>query len=223
MYEKHDEKSYFLYNDIDETSREKIFSLLPCKMEPLDVGFKYLGYYLKPSRYCVNDWRWFIKKFDNIINNWTYRLLSLGGRLILVKSALMGLVVYWLSLARLPRYIIHYLRRAIFNFLWGNHKGCSRSHLVDWHTISRPYECGGWDIKNLDWFSLALRLKSLWLVLNGNGLWTTIIKYKYLKNKQVDEWIRLQIFLGQGTSFFWNGFIHAISWITRCLGWKAGN
>ena len=91
--------------------------------------------------------------------------------------------------------------------------------MVDWHKISRPYECGGWDIKNLEWFSLALRFKILWLILNGNGLWTTIIKFKYLKNKQVDEWI----FSVQGTSFFWNNFIRAISWLTRFLGWKASN
>ena len=93
-----DEKSSFLYNDIDETCRARIFSLLPYKMEPLDVGFKYLGYYLKPSGYCVNDWRWFIRKFDNIINHWTYRLLSLGGRLIFVKFILLGLAVYILAL-----------------------------------------------------------------------------------------------------------------------------
>ena len=49
------EKSSFLYNEIDEPTRSRIFSLLPFKMDPLPVGFKYLGYYLKPLGYCVND------------------------------------------------------------------------------------------------------------------------------------------------------------------------
>ena len=70
---------------------------------------------------------------------------------------------------------------------------------------------------------MALRTKSLWLVLNGDGLWSKIIKHKYLKNLPVDVWICQQSFTVQGTSYMWNGFIRAISWITRCLGWKTGN
>ena len=81
------------------------------------------------------------------------------GRLILVKAILMGLAVYWLTLARMPKLILNFLRCAIFNFRWGNSSGKSRIHMVDWHLISRPFEMGGWNILNLEWFSMALRLK----------------------------------------------------------------
>ena len=50
-------KSSFLYNDIDETARERISNFLPFKMDPLTSGFKYLRYYLKPLGYGINDWR----------------------------------------------------------------------------------------------------------------------------------------------------------------------
>ena len=50
-----EEKSSFLYNDIDEHTRENVAALLPYKMEPLFTGFKYLGYYLKPLGYHVSD------------------------------------------------------------------------------------------------------------------------------------------------------------------------
>ena len=66
--------------------------------------------------------------------------------------------------------------------------------MVDWHLISRPYEMGGWNIMNLEWFSLALRLKCLWMVLQGNGIWPIIITVKYLKNRYVVEWIRAHTF-----------------------------
>ena len=97
----------------------------------------------------------------------------------------MGLAVYWLTLARMPKSIMNYLRRAIFNFLWGSSAGSYRAHLVDWHSLSKPYGLGGWNIKHLDWFSTALRFKSLWLVLNGNDIWSHIIKFKYLKGMTV--------------------------------------
>ena len=188
------EKSSFLFNEVDEDTRAEIFSPLPYKMDPISVGFKYLGYYLKPLGYCTNDWRWIIKRFEKRISNWTYRLLSLGGRLILMKSVLMGLAVYWLTLARIPKSILHCLRRSIFNFLWEKSHGKTRCHLVDWQVISRPYDRGGWNILNLEWFSLALRLKCFEMVLFGNGIWSHIIKFKYLKNRLIVEWIRSQTF-----------------------------
>ena len=87
------EKSSFMYNDADDETRESIASILPYKMDPLTTGFKYLGYRLKPLGYRANDWRWIISMFEKIISNWVYRLLSLGGRLFLVKLVLSRLVV----------------------------------------------------------------------------------------------------------------------------------
>ena len=157
------------------------------------------------------------------MSNWTYKLLSQGGRILLVKSILMSLAVYWLSLARMPGTILNYIRRYIFNFLWGCSQGKHKYPLVDWFTISKPYALEGWNIKNPEWFSLALHTKSFWLVLNGVGLWSQIIKHKYLKNLPVDVWLKPHTFKVQGTSHMWNGFMRAMSWITRCLGWKTGN
>ena len=138
-------------------------SILPYKMDPLYTGFKYLGYHLKPLGYSTNDWRWIIKFFEKRTCNWAYRLLSLGGRMILVRSVLLGLPVYWFSLAHIPKSILNCLRRCIFTFLWGSIGGKQKMHLVDWHTISKPHEYGGWNIKNLEWFGMSLRMKSLWM------------------------------------------------------------
>ena len=74
------EKSSFLYQNVDADIRCKIVELLPFRMDPLTSGFKYLGYHLKPLGYRTSDWRWMIELFENKIQNWTYRLLSLGGR-----------------------------------------------------------------------------------------------------------------------------------------------
>ena len=188
------DKSSFLYNNIDEAIRQQISNIMPYKMEPISAGFKYMGYHLNPLGYGIKDWRWFLLKFEKRLNNWTYKLLSLGGRLVLVKSILTSLAVYWLTLARMPSSILNHIKRYIFNFLWGCSQGKQRYHLADWSTISRPYALRGWNIKNIEWFSLALRTKSLWLVLNGTGLWSHTIKSKYLKNLPVDVWLRQQSF-----------------------------
>ena len=92
-----------------------------------------------------------------------------------------------------------------------------------WETVSAPIEYGGWDIKNLEWFGISLRLKSMWQLLMGNGIWSRIITHKYIKNRPLEEWIRAQNFNVFGSSYFWNGFIRIVSWITGQLGWKVGN
>ena len=111
-----------------------------------------------------------MEMFENKIKNWSYRLLSLGGRVVLIKSALTGLAMYWFALARCPKSIMNMLMKVILSFLWGSIDGHQKYHLASWEVISAPIECGGWDIKNLEWFGISLRLKNMCLLLKGNGI-----------------------------------------------------
>ena len=73
-------------------------------------------------------------------------------------------------------------------------------HLSNWKYLTWPKENGGWGIKNLNWFSIALRLKNLWMVLQNKGLWHQVIISKYLKNNPVVSWIRGKLFMSRGVS-----------------------
>ena len=84
------QKFSFLYNDVDIETREVIASTLPYKMDPLTTGFNYVGYHPKNLGYRTNDWNWIISMFEKRISNWDYRILSLGGRLILLRLSSLG-------------------------------------------------------------------------------------------------------------------------------------
>jgi hypothetical protein len=60
--------------------------LLPFEVKPIDAGFKYLGFYIKPNCYTRADWNWLEKKIEKRIMCWSHRWVSLGGRVILVKD-----------------------------------------------------------------------------------------------------------------------------------------
>ena len=107
--------------------------------------------------------------------------------MILIKAVLTGLAVYWFALARFPKSILTLLRRSIFSFLWGSFAEHQNSHLVNWEYVSLPTEYGGWDIKNLEWFGISLRLKCLWQLLNGTGIWSRIIVHKYFGNRSLED------------------------------------
>ena len=79
------DKSCFLHNDLDVDTLNRIYGFFPYKFEHINRGFNYLGYFIKPLGYLVKDWHWILKKFENRIHHWTFRLLSIGGRLVLIK------------------------------------------------------------------------------------------------------------------------------------------
>ena len=114
------DKSVLLHNNIAAPELMSLSRAIPFKMLPIAEGFMYLGFFIKPLGYRTKDWDWLVVKFEKKISLWTHKLLSLGGRLILVQSVLTSIPVYWMGLAPVPASILHKLRSNTFSFLWGS-------------------------------------------------------------------------------------------------------
>ena len=98
---------------------------------------------------------------------------------------LVDILVYWLSLARIHVFVLNIFRKKMFNLLWGGEAIGKKIHLMKWETVVKSKEFGGWDIKNLCWYSMALHMKSMWIYLIGKGLWNMVIMDKYLHNRSL--------------------------------------
>lgn len=61
---------------------------------------------------------------------------------------------------------------------WKKHK---KYHLANWETICSPKDQGGLGILDLRCMNISLLTKWLWKLENGEGMWQTIIKEKYMK------------------------------------------
>ena len=70
----------------------------------------------------------------------------------------------------------------MFVFLWGSSGNKHRYHLSNWQHLTWPKEYGGWGIKNLHWFNIALRLKNFWMVL-------PYIWWFWMKTNQFHQWM----------------------------------
>jgi hypothetical protein len=115
-------KSVFLAQNIKSSLKQRLILEFIISFNNLEEGMKYLGFCLKPNGYRIVDWNWFIEKVVKRINNWTFRWLSLGGRLILVKDVLQSIHVYWFSLAKVPTSIIHKIQQLMAICLWRGEK-----------------------------------------------------------------------------------------------------
>ena len=125
----------------------------------LDEGLKYMGFILKPNNYLKKDWLWLIEKLEKRLHAWSHCWISRAGCLILVKSVLEAIPVYWMSLLWIPKGILEKAHRICLHFLWSNSKEASVSPWVSWEKIARPKSLGGWGLKNIFLFTKALAAK----------------------------------------------------------------
>ena len=123
-------KSSFLFQNVDPDIRSQIVAFLPYNMVHISIGFKDLGFCLKPLGNRTSNSFWLVERFENKIKHWSFRLLTLGGRVILINVVLSGFAVFWFALARCPKSILNKVRKTIFMFLWGNSDGHQKLHLT---------------------------------------------------------------------------------------------
>ena len=116
--ERSDNKYVLLSFDVEEVTVKDMSSLFSFQIKDINEGLKYLGYFINPNRYKVSHWRWLIQKFEKKNNNWTYRWLSMGDRLTLIKVILEGIYVYWLCFSHIPSSVLNILKKKMFSFIW---------------------------------------------------------------------------------------------------------
>ena len=88
--------------------------------------------------------------------------LSKGGRLTLLKSTLLSLPTYYLSLFTIPQHIADRLERIQRSFLWESSNDVFRYLLVAWDKVVWLVQIGGLGIRKIGLFNQALLGKWLW-------------------------------------------------------------
>ena len=101
-----------------------------------------------------------MEKLEKRITNWCNRWLSRASRLVLIKLVLEEILVYWMSLAWIPKSILEKTRKICAKFLWIGKKKHLILPWVKWDQIARPKSMGGWGIKNINLFAKALATKA---------------------------------------------------------------
>ena len=75
--------------------------------------------------------------------------ISKGGRIILIRTTLASLSIYFMSLFPIPRSVRVRIEQIQRIFLWGGSALQRRSHLVKWEVVCWDKKSGGLEIKRL--------------------------------------------------------------------------
>ena len=109
----------------------------------LDDGIKYLGFPLNPNDYWKKDWDWLVTRIEKCLNLWSHKWISRAKRLVLIKSGLESILVYWASLSRILKGVLEKSRGIYFSYLWRGNKERKVFPRVRWDRIAIPKSHGG--------------------------------------------------------------------------------
>jgi hypothetical protein len=98
--------------------------------------------------------------------------------------------IYWQFLAYIPKGILEKIRKFCFNFLWSGKEEAEGVHWTRWKSISKPNNEGGWGLKNIHTFGVAIVGKSMWNLITKENLWNSLMWQKYLVPYSILTWIR---------------------------------
>lgn len=111
-------------------------------------------------------------------------MLSLGGRLTLLNSVLSAIPIFWMSIYKLPSWVVKSIDKIRRDFLWsGSDIQQSKIRLVRWSRLCRSREQGGWGILSLNSFNNAF-LGKWWRKITTNRRWCgeLIFRMNYFQN-----------------------------------------
>jgi hypothetical protein len=124
-----------------------------------ELPMKYLEMPIDEKKLAVSQW----DPLDEILERrWKENMLSIGDRVTLVNACLSSISLYKVSFVEAPKGFIKkaYMHRK--RMVWQEIDGKRRYHLVNWHTVCLPKDCGGLGVRDLATMNKSLLCKWLW-------------------------------------------------------------
>lgn len=109
---------------------------LVCKKGSLP--FTYLGLPIGGSSSRHATWEPVIQRIERKLASWRGKMLSIGGRLTLIKSSLSNLPLYYMSIFPIPSGVIDKISALQRRFLWSGNIEKNAMALVKWDVIQKP-------------------------------------------------------------------------------------
>ena len=174
------QKSCFLLGDKAPTSRASIVAECTGFVQK-SFPINYLGCNLYVGRKKFQFFEDMVFKVEKKLAGWKGRLLSPGGRLILIKHVLQVLSIHVLAAQNPHKSVFRKINSLVANFFWGQGEDGFKYHWVRWGQCTLPIQEGGLGIRRIEDISDAFAIKAWWLLKSANSLWASYMRCKYAK------------------------------------------
>ncbi|KAK2426743.1 hypothetical protein QL285_025379 [Trifolium repens] len=115
------------------------------------------------------------------LSAWKASLLSIAGRVQLVRSVVQSMLIYSISIYSWPTSLIKDLEKCIRNFIWSGDTDKRKLVTVSWKIVCRPFSQGGLNIRSLVKLNEASNLKLCWSLLHSHASWAKLLRDRVFK------------------------------------------
>lgn len=170
------QKSQLLTTHVEEQQGAILGQILGCRLQSFPIT--YLGIPLSDTRLPRTAYIPLIEKLNKKLGGWAANFLSIAGRLVLLNSILSALPMHYMSVMRLPEWVITEIDRIRRRFLWkGANEQAKGYNLVDWEVVCQPKNIGGLGVLDMKVFNQALLLKWMWMwAKHDHKMWKPLME-----------------------------------------------
>jgi len=173
-------KSRFFTGSMSVTRINMIANLLGFSVGT--VPFLYLGCPIFQGKPKVIHFKSITDKIRKKLATWKGTILSIMGRVQLVKSIIHGMLVYSFHVYFWPRRLLRLLDSWLKKFIWSGDVLSKKVCTVSWSVMCRHWSEGGLDIKLTRLLNEALILKLAWELIAKDTQWSILFKKRYFSN-----------------------------------------
>ncbi|GJZ65074.1 RNA-directed DNA polymerase, eukaryota [Tanacetum coccineum] len=143
----------------------------------LKTPFLYLGSYVGGDMHRLQSWDDIVDRVRRRLSKWKMKMLSIGGRLTLVKSVLGSMPIFHMSMFKVPTGTLRILESIRGKFFNGHEISSKKASWVQWNKVLAPKVNGGLGVSSLYALNRGLLFKWVWRFLaHDSTLWTRVIK-----------------------------------------------
>ncbi|GJR21680.1 RNA-directed DNA polymerase, eukaryota [Tanacetum coccineum] len=168
-------KSKIMGVNVEDGMVKNAASKLGCLV--LKTPFTYLGTKVGGNMSRKQAWKEVVDKVLSRLSRWKMKLLSIGGRLTLLKSVLGSMPIFHMSIFKVPSSILKSLESIRSRFFNGQDPKSNKASWVKWNKVLTPKDKGGLGVSSLFALNRGLMLKWVWRFYSQKcSLWTKVIK-----------------------------------------------
>jgi hypothetical protein len=212
-----DKSSSFFGKGCPQLLRNNIKAVMDVQNDTLND--KYLGLPSDVGRSKNGAFSYLKDRIWKRLQGWMERLLSGGGKEILIKSVVQAIPTYSMALFKLPRGLCEHITSMVRKFWWGSKKGERKAAWVSWDTMIMPKYKGGLGFRDIEIFNLALLARQVWRILQDpETLSARILKAVYFPQSDI-----LSAAVGSRPSQVWRSLCEGRDMIKLGLIRRIGN
>nr|XP_027098869.1 uncharacterized protein LOC113718150 [Coffea arabica] len=153
------------------------------------------------------------------MNSWKKKLLSQGGKEILLKAVSMAMHVYTMSCFKLPNKLSKEVTSILANYWWREAEGENKMHWCSWSKLTKKKKWGGLEFKALQKFNKALLAKQVWrLISSPNLLVSKVLRAKYFYRESI-----FKCKIPKNASWIWQSIMGVRDFVEKGTRKRMGN